>query len=84
MQGERACMISAHSGPTMCTPTTLSLSAATSSFIIALAGFPEMVFFIGLRQWPHHCWGRFLYSKSKCRVCPRRAQAVTPSFVGQT
>ena len=50
-------MISAHSGPTMCTPTTLSLSAATISFIIAFAGFPEIVFFIGLhdsrreRQW---------------------------------
>jgi len=47
-RGGRACMISAHSGPTMCTPTTLSLSAVTSSFIIALAGLPEMVFFIGL------------------------------------
>lgn len=43
-------MISAHSGPTMCTPTTLSLSAATTSFIIAFAGFPEIVFFIGLQD----------------------------------
>ena len=41
-------MISAHSGPIRCTPTTFWLSDATSSFMKPRPSFPLIVFFIGL------------------------------------
>lgn len=45
-------MISAQSGPIMCMPTTLSLSASTMIFMKPLPSFPETVFFIGLHFAP--------------------------------
>ena len=41
-------MISEQSGPTRCTPTTRSLSAATRIFMNERPSLPEIVFFIGL------------------------------------
>lgn len=44
----RTCMISAASGPTMCTPTTESVSLCTIIFIKVRSCLPESVFFMGL------------------------------------
>ena len=43
-------MISAVSGPMRCTPTTLSLSAATRIFMKPRPSLPDSVFFMGLQQ----------------------------------
>lgn len=47
-QGVRTCIISAESGPTMCTPTTASVSACTIIFMSVRSGRPDSVAFIGL------------------------------------
>lgn len=46
---EHTCMISAQSGPIMCTPMTVSVFASTRIFMNPLPSLPEMVFFIGLQ-----------------------------------
>ncbi len=45
-------MISAQSGPIMCTPITVSVLASTRIFMKPRALLPEIVFFIGLHAQP--------------------------------
>ncbi len=45
-------MISAQSGPIMCTPMTVSVLASTRIFMKPRASLPEIVFFIGLHAQP--------------------------------